>query len=631
MTYTILHAHSDYSLLDSVAQPKAIAKRLNKIGVTACATTEHGNCSGAVKISETFKKAKIKPLLGIEFYIAINKSERKNVHLLLIAKNKEGWRDLIKIVGAANQPENFYYKPRLTLEELAPYLHGNIVGISGHLGSTFTQFVFDGDDVRSDAYEKCREHALYLQKIFGKENFFLEVQLIDADNNPSAKIIANIIREVANSTGIPSVATPDSHYCERSDACDQQIVLCSKMETTLREIQQKLVEDEDVGLAQFFKTNSYHIPSYDEMAAIHTEAELKNTILVSDMCENYDITGKPLLPKFPTPNGEDSNDYLRQLCRNGWTNKLNDIHRVMQLKGLTLDDYKSRFDKEFNIMAEFGLADYFLMVHDIIEFAKKSNIYIGAGRGSAAGSLILFLLGVTSANPFEYDLIFERFLNAGRFTKDHISLPDVDMDFEARGREKIISYIKQRYGKDRVAQIATFSRMQGRSAIKDVLRVHEAVDFNTMNAITEFIPDEAAISDKLQEMREESEDGEASIIQWSLENNIKGLSQWCYVKDDGELDGPLSKLFEQAIRLEGTKRSIGKHAAGIVIAPEPLAESCPMMHDKNSGEMVCAMEKTSLEAMGFLKMDVLGVSTLDRIHLALDLINGDEDEGLNDL
>ena len=227
-------------------------------------------------------------------------------------------------------------------------------------------------------------------------------------------------------------------------------------------------------------------------------------------------------------------------------------------------------------------------------------------------------MGVTEVDPIEHGLIFERFYNAGRNTENHTSLPDVDMDFEIQSRENTISYIKEKYGSDRVAQILTFSRMQGRGALKDVLRAHSACGFEEMNRITTWIPDEADISDQLQEMRDADKDsggdGEASIIMWALENHKKELENWCHIDDNGNLQGPMARRFEQAIRLEGTKRAQSKHAAGIVIAQEPLSHVCPMVHDKKSSQMIAGMEMGDLESMGHVKFDILGIALLDKIH-----------------
>tara|TARA_R100000995_G_C3473208_1_gene119450 strand:+ start:100 stop:1308 length:1209 start_codon:yes stop_codon:yes gene_type:complete len=390
------------------------------------------------------------------------------------------------------------------------------------------------------------------------------------------------------------------------------------MDTTLNDVMDKIAKQEDVGLATFFKSTNYHIPSLEEMQEIHTDEEIENTMVIANMCEEYDITSKPMLPKFPVPKKMSSEQYLYHLCQEGWLRRKDKIEDVIRHTDYKKEEYGERVKKELDILTEAGLSDYFLVVHDIIQAAKDRGEIVGAGRGSAAGSLILYLLGVTEIDPIEYGLIFERFYNAGRNTEDHVSLPDVDMDFEIQNRDKTITYIKEKYGQDRVAQILTFSRMQGRGALKDVLRVHSACGFEEMNRITKWIPDEAEISDQLQEMREADKesggDGDASIIMWALENHPEELKQWCYIDSNGNLQGAMAKRFEQAIRLEGTKRSQSKHAAGVVVSQQPLNEVAPLVFDKKTKEPIAGMEMGDLEAMGHVKFDILGIALLDKIH-----------------
>lgn len=630
----MLHSHSIFSILDSVAKPKNIAQRCAKLDISTCALTDHGNVSGSLRIIKSLKEKNIKPILGCEFYVSftdakIKTSEnRKLHHLILLAKNLQGWKELIALVSDANHPDHFYYKPRLSLEQIGERISGkNIIALVGHLGSILTPYLLDNPDWYKQGETQCRR----LQDIFGIDNFFLEVQRIDISVNPLAKIMSEVVRELSVKTGIMAVATPDSHYCEREDAIDQRTILCSKLQTTLRNINNKLVNEEDVSLGQFFKSNNYHIPSYDEMREVNTEEELDNALLVANMCEEYSITSPPKLPKFPTPNGEPSLDYLRQLCREGWQRLEPKLEQVMKSNGLLRSDYGNRFKKEFSTIEKFDLlADYFLMVKDIIDYAHINNSLTGAARGSAAGSLILYLLGVTRVDPLQYDLLWERFYNEGRNTIDNISLPDVDMDFERNFRPQILKHIRDTYGIDKVAQIITFGRMQGRSALKDVLRVYESCSFEEMNRITEFIPDEAKIIDELQEMREASPDGEASILEWALENNGKQLENWVRLdksRESGKIEivGDLGKRFAQAMRLEGTLRSSGKHAAGVVIGYTQLRDICPLAYDKKAesedAALIVAFEKDDLEKIGCVKMDILSVSMLDRIHTIQDLVN----------
>jgi DNA polymerase-3 subunit alpha len=468
--------------------------------------------------------------------------------------------------------------------------------------------------------DKCvKQHLEKLKSIFG-DQFFAEVQMIDSHSNPAAALQAKIIRQFAQQLGVSRVATPDAHYARREDASLQQILLCTALgNTKLSDIRNKLARDENVPLGAFFKTSTYHIPDYQEMITYgNTPEELEMTLEVANMCETYKLTSPPRLPKFACPNGLDAMEYIRKLCREGWIQNEKEIQRVIQSGKHTEEDYGKRFVKEFEVLKEAGLGDYFLIVRDIVNYARQSDILVGAGRGSAAGSLILYLLGITYVDPLEYDLLFERFYNAGRNTADRISLPDVDMDFEKQRRGDIIEYIKKKFGQDRVSQMITFSRMQGRSALKDVLRVRDACGFAEMNRITDHIPGEEEISDQLQDMKDADKqsggDGEASIIQWALEHHADDLKEWAHFDSEGNIQGRMGPLFQQAIDLEGTKRSQGKHAAGVVISSDPLRKVCPMVYDSRGEQSIAGMEMNDLESAGHVKFDILGVAMLDKVH-----------------
>jgi len=320
---------------------------------------------------------------------------------------------------------------------------------------------------------------------------------------------------------------------------------------------------------------------------------------IYDQCENYNILSKPVLPKFQTPNGETEKEYLRMLARQGWKKLLS--HKVTEEAHRQV--YGDRFNKEFEVIEQADLFGYFLIVQDIIQYAKDQ------GRGSAAGCLISYLIGITEVDPIEFDLLFERFYNSGRNTKDNISLPDIDIDIPGKKRDEIIDYIKSRYGYDNVSQMVTFGRLQGRSAIKEILRVNEACGFSVMNEITKYIPDEAAISDQLAEMDEE----DRSIIRWALQNNSKELYDYCHINDNGHFEGDYAEYFEQAIRIEGTLKTQGKHAAGVVISANKLSEVCPMVNSKSSKEKIAGLEMADLEALGHVKFDVLAINLLDKL------------------
>ena len=290
-----------------------------------------------------------------------------------------------------------------------------------------------------------------------------------------------------------------------------------------------------------------------------------------------------------------------------------------------IQNYVNRINYELGVLQGAGLSSYFLIVQDIVRFVRSNGWLPGPGRGSAAGCLVSYLVGITSIDPIKYGLIFDRFYNAGRNTEHHISMPDIDIDVPINKREDIINYIKDTYGQDKVSQMITFNTMKGRGALKDVLRVYDNISFNEMNLITKHIPDEAKIADELQSMKDET--GDASIIKWALINNSKELSQWCYLDENDSLQGPLAKRFEQAIRLEGTKTNQSKHAAGIAISSNQLAEICPMVYDTKTKQLIAGMEMQDLEYLGIVKFDILGVAVLDKIMTINSLI---QERGNND-
>jgi DNA polymerase-3 subunit alpha len=324
-------------------------------------------------------------------------------------------------------------------------------------------------------------------------------------------------------------------------------------------------------------------------------------------CETYNILNKPMLPNFPTPNGESEEEYLKQLCRDGWTKHLLETGKVEEDK--VKEIYLDRFVKEFDVIKSADLFGYFLIVQDIVSYVNSRGWLSGPGRGSAAGCLISYLIGVTQIDPIEFDLLFERFYNSGRNTEDNISLPDIDMDVPGNKRDEIIGYLKEKYGNGNVSQMLTFGRLQGRSALKEVLRINGACGFSEMNEITKALPNEAEISDQLQEMDEE----DRSIIKWALENNADELRDYCFLNDKGELDGDYAEFFKQAMSIEGTFKTQGKHAAGIVISAEELNKVCPMVNPKSGDEKIAGLEMADLEALGHVKFDVLGINLLDKL------------------
>jgi DNA polymerase-3 subunit alpha len=606
-----LHLHSTYSLLDGLSQTDDIAKKCAEYEYKACAITDHGTLAGTVDFVKSCKKKKIKPILGIELYLSElsptikDKNNRKLSHLPLLCKNKEGWLDLIKLVSKSNTQELFYYKPRVDLGILSEYCKKNWIAFSGHPGSHLFNALFKEknssngfvDDPLSNAEKMLNRYV----DIFGKENFFIEIQTVCA--NEQAKQTAEILRDLSKRTGVPAMASLDSHYINRSDAEDQRVILCSSLKTTLKKVKQAISDDE-FGLTEFFIHDYFHLPSEEEMKAVNTEEEIKNTELIADMCEEYNILGKPRLPNFQCPDGLSEADYLKELCRRGWKSKLIDggILKSAELQNV----YKDRITHELGVIEKANLSGYFLIIQDYVNWAKKQDWLIGPGRGSADGCLISYLVGITSIDPIPHGLLFTRFYNEGRNTAEHTAFPDIDIDVPKFNREEIIQYLREKYGKEKVCQIATFGRLQGRGALKEVLRVHDVCSFEEMNQITKNIPDEQEIADEMEELKIRS------IIQFVLENEPSLVSDYAQYDENKKLIGPFAKYFEQAIRIEGTLRTQGKHAAGIIVAPEDISQTCPIIQGKD-GSSVAAYDMYAMEDLGFPKLDVLGVAAFDKL------------------
>jgi DNA polymerase-3 subunit alpha len=614
---SILKGKSHFSLLDGLSKPEQIAKRCVDIGVKACALTDHGTISGSVQFYQNMKKHGIKPILGCELYISSQHSKIKNKdnaalsHFIVLAKNLSGWKSLIKIVSLSNHKDSFYHKPRLSFEELADHLDGNIIGFCGHLGSYLPNLIRHEDT--GSAKKIATDFVYKMKEMFGQDNFFLESQLMDRNNLPEQIQLTDFVRDLGINTKTKVICTPDAHYCTKEDSVDQRILLCNNLKTTLVDMNKKILNNEDVPMSCFFKSDNYHILSPEEILELHTEEEVNNTHYLNELCEEYDILHKPMLPEFKCPEGYNPDEYLRELCRTGWKNKIaNNIPKEQQ------QEYVDRVKYELEILQGAGLSSYFLIVQDILRFVRDNNWLPGNGRGSSAGCLVSYLIGITGIDPIKYNLLFERFFNAARAD----SMPDIDVDVPINKRELIIEYIKNTYGHNKVSQMITYNTMKGRGALKEVLRVYDNIGFEEMNRITKNIPDEAKIADELQEMKEDT--GESSIIRWALENNVDKLKEWCYINEAGDLEGPLAKRFEQAIRLEGTKSNQSKHAAGIVISTQDLSVVCPMIYDSKTDQPIAGMEMQDLEALGVIKFDILGIALLDKVMTISDLLKNGE-------
>ena len=625
----LLHGHSHFSLLDGLGKPDKIAQRCASYGYSAVALTDHGNVGGMVDHWKAMQAVGIKPIAGCELYLCkesatIKGSEntRPYSHLPVLAKNKAGWQQLIQAVSASNRKDHFYYHPRLHLEELRDYtVGGNLIAFSGHPGSDLANCMFyspkeayrctDYDHcktvhVRSDWRQQLLSIAEAYISVFGRENFRLEAQILDPVMMPASLIVARALRWLGAKLKIAVIATYDSHYVDRVDAHDQRILLCSKLRTTLSAIQRRIDADEEVELSGFFKGDHFHIPSPDDLLRQNTPDEIEAAWQVAQMCEAYDILSTPKIPHAFTPEGLDEKMHLRQLCEQGFRDILEQGRGSRRFE---LTDYRDRLAMELQVLEDAGLSGYFLIVRECTDYGRSRGWLLGPGRGSSAGCLVSYLTRITTVDPLEYDRYFERFYNAGRNQPGKISLPDVDLDFPVIKREEIFRFLQQRYGKDRVAKIATFNTLQGRSALDEVLAAHE-VGFEIRKQITKIIPDKARISEELQEMADAGE--EPSIIAYSLDIYGDELRDWVTLREDGTLSGPYARYFEQAIRLEGVKKNISTHAAGVVISSEPLATLCPLTYDEATDCYQAAMEYPALEAMGLLKVDILGVAMLNK-------------------
>ena len=400
-----------------------------------------------------------------------------------------------------------------------------------------------------------------------------------------------------------------SYYVEKEQAALHRVLLCSALKTTLPKINAKIRNNQlDADILEYFQKDDKCI----------TEGKVtKDLQYIYDSCEDYEILNPPMLPTFVCPNNLSQEEYLTSMARDGYTRLLKPKVGKDKTKQQV---YGDRFRKELQVIKDADLFGYFLIVQDIIRHVEKDMGWLaGPGRGSAAGCLISYLVGITKIDPVEHDLLFERFYNAGRNTGGHVSLPDIDMDVPGKKRDDVIDYLKTTYGNEHVSQMITFGRLQGRSAIKEVLRINEACSFSEMNAITKSVPNEADISDQLADM----DDEDRSIIRWSLLNRADELRDFCQISDDGKLEGDYAEYFQQAIDMEGTFKTQGKHAAGVVISKDKLKNVCPMIQQKGSTENIAGLEMADLEALGHVKFDVLGINLLDKLMKIKELKNGE--------
>jgi DNA polymerase-3 subunit alpha len=520
---------------------------------------------------------------------------------------------LNRLVSQTNKRESYYYRPRISYEELPDFVgNGNIVSFSGHYGSTIGDHILDPATgiVHNDWKLRAVPRAKYLQDVFGKGNFMLEVQtfLIGEEH----KRLTECVRELSRLTGIPTIATTDAHFAFPNQWELQKVLIC--LQVNQQQPGKKIVDIIKETRSQnankpwyttFFAQKNLYIPSYDELLKWgNTPEELENTIRLMDGATEINIAKNPTFAHVKCPEGMTEFDYLSQLCREGWDRMIKPLCE----NNLPLYyEYAERINRELKVINETNLAGYFLIVWDIIQFCQRSNIYIGVARGSAGGCLISYLMGLIKINPVARGLIFERFYNEGRNSADRIAIPDFDLDIQASGRDAVINYIKSKYGEDCVAQMVTFTTIKGRSALKDVARVY-GIPESEANRMTEPLRDETKIGDELKEMEEEF--GTSSLIFNDVSRNPQAFSEWVHI-ENGEFRGQYANIFRLASQLEGVYRGTGKHAAGVIISDQPLEQSVPMIKQGNA--IIAGHDMKNLEKQGLVKFDILGVTVLDCI------------------
>lgn len=558
-----LHLHSEYSLLDGSTRISLLPKRVKELNMNAVALTDHGNMYGAIAFYKACKDEGIKPILGCEVYISkkdlsIKDKSNERYHLILLAENNEGFKNIMKIVsiGFVN---GYYYKPRIDKEVLKKYSKG-IIATSACLGGEVQKLILNRD------IEAAKKSALEYREIFGENNFFLELQ--DHGMPEQARVNRELIN-LSKELEIPLTVSNDVHYLNKDDAKSHDVLLCIQTGKT--------VNDEN---RMKFPSDEFYLKSPDEMAALFPENKdaLENTVEIANRC-NVDIKFHDLhLPDFSVPSEYTHEEYLKKLAVEGMYNRYENV----------TDEIKNRFEFEFNTIRDMGYVDYFLIVWDFIRYARKHEIQVGPGRGSAAGSVISFCLGITDVDPLKFDLLFERFLNPER-----VSMPDIDIDFCYERREEVIEYVNRKYGDSHVAQIATFGTMAARNAIRDVGRALD-MSYAKVDYIAKQIPQ--ALNMTIEKALEISE-------------SFKSI----YEKEDDS-----KELIDMAIKLEGLPRHTSTHAAGVVISKDELTEYVPLT--RNDKIIATQFNMIELEELGLLKMDFLGLRTLTVIRDAINLI-----------
>ncbi|MBR6729126.1 MAG: DNA polymerase III subunit alpha, partial [Clostridia bacterium] len=573
MGFTHLHVHTEYSFLDGLCRLDALLKRAGELGMQSIAITDHGAMYGIVEFYKKAKAAGIHPVIGCEVYTAgvsmhdrTHENGNRTGHLVLLAENMTGYKNLVKLVSAGFS-DGFYYKPRIDKKLLAKHTEG-LIALSACLAGDIPHALLEGN-------EKGARHLIeeYLA-LFDREHFFLELQDhgIPEQKKVNAKLIA-----LAQEYEIGLVATNDVHYINREDAKHQDVLMCIQTN-------RKVAETDRMR----FETDEFYLKSEEEMESLFSAIPeaLSNTEKIAARCQVDFTFGNLLLPKYAVPEGGDSFTYLMDLCRKGLTRRYGDN-----------EEAQKRLEFELDVIYSMGYVDYFLIVWDFIKYAKDNGIPVGPGRGSAAGSVVAYVLGITNIDPLRYNLLFERFLNPER-----VSMPDIDVDICNEGRQRVIDYVISKYGRDRVAQIITFNAMKARAAVRDVGRVLD-IGYAETDAVAKMIPTELHMT-----------------LKHAMELNPE-------LKKKYEEDAEVHELIDEALALEGLIRNAGTHAAGVVIARDVITDHIPIQ--TNDDIITTQFPMGNIEELGFLKMDFLGLRNLSIINEALSIIESSRGEKID--
>jgi DNA polymerase III subunit alpha len=575
-----LHLHTDYSMLDGACDVEKLVSRVKELGMPAVAMTDHGNIFGAVHFVNAAHKEGIKPIVGCELYVC--KKEDHNIertppegdtynHLLVLAENEEGYRNLVRITSEASL-HGFYYKPRVSKRFLSEHSRG-LIALSGCLKGEVAEFLSE------EKYTLAREAAGTYRDIFGKQNFFLEIQ--DQGLEQEHKIHPALFR-LEKELDVPMVATNDSHYLCEDDAHAQDVMVCIQTGKSIQEPNRMK-----------FQGDQFFVKSYEQMARVFKDSPdvLTRTLAIAERCNMHLEKVSSPFPHFEVSAGYTLDSFFEHVTREGFARRMDVLRQLADRGALkhSLADYEQRLLREISIIQQMKFSGYFLIVWDFIRYAKEHKIPVGPGRGSAAGALVAYSLGITDIDPLQHELLFERFLNPER-----VSMPDIDIDFCMNRRGEVIDYVTRKYGRENVAQIITFGTMAAKAAIKDVGRAMD-IPYTDVDRIAKMVP--TTLNIKLEDALKESP-----------------ALQEAYNKDT-----QVRELLNTALKLEGLVRNSGVHAAGVVIAPRPLTELVPLHKTKND-EIVTAFDMVAIEKMGLLKMDFLGLTTLTILDDAIKLI-----------